>query len=288
MRVAFFIPLLFLALSLSSSGAAGQRPNIILLMADDMGWGDVGFHGNPVIKTPNLDKMSREGIRFDRFYSASAVCSPTRASCLTGRNPFRTGVFTANNGILRPEEITIAELVRPLGYNTGFFGKWHLGTFTTEGKDANRGGADHPELLNRPDRHGFDLYFATESKVPTCDPMLKPEKRAEHFGWDCIRPGEKTRPFGTHYWTNANGTNEAVAADQLKGDDSRIIMTRALAFIEDSVRAKKPFLAVVWFHAPHKPFVAAPEFVEPYKNLGVEMRNYAGSIAGLDAAMLPA
>ncbi|MBT5624382.1 MAG: sulfatase-like hydrolase/transferase, partial [Proteobacteria bacterium] len=72
-----------------------DRPNVILMMADDLGWGDVGYNGNATIKTPHLDQMAADGIQFNRFYSASSVCSPTRASCLTGRDPFRTGVFNA-------------------------------------------------------------------------------------------------------------------------------------------------------------------------------------------------
>ena len=117
---------------------AERSTNVILIMCDDLGWGDTGYNGNKVIKTPSLDQISREGVRFDRFYSASAVCSPTRASCLTGRNPYRTGVFHANQGILRPEELTIAEVLKDNGYTTGHFGKWHLGTLTTKEKDANR------------------------------------------------------------------------------------------------------------------------------------------------------
>ena len=91
-------------------------------MTDDLGWGDVGFNGNAVVQTPHLDQLASSGIVFNRFYSASAVCSPTRASVLTGRNPVRVGVPTANQGHLREEEITLAELVQEAGYATGHFG----------------------------------------------------------------------------------------------------------------------------------------------------------------------
>ncbi len=278
--------LLFLTALFLTGGAQAQKtkPNVILLMADDLGWGDVGYNGNQTIKTPNLDQMAKDGIQFDRFYSASAVCSPTRASCLTGRNPFRTGIFKANTGILRPEEITLPELLKEKGYATGHFGKWHLGTFSTEIKDANRGGTKHPELFNLPSEHGIDLYFSTESKVPTCDPMLKPAKGTTPFGWDHIKPGDVTKPYGTHYWSNASGKNEAVT-DMLLGDDSMVIMDRALDFIEGTVKKEKPFLSVIWYHAPHKPCVAAPEFAEMYKDQDMEMRNYAGCITGLDATI---
>ena len=105
-----------------------KKPNIILMMADDMGWGDVGFNGNKIIKTPNLDEMARASLRFDRFYSPAPVCSPSRGGCLTGRHPYRYGIWTANAGHVRKEEITIAEALKTQGYTTGHFGKWHLGT----------------------------------------------------------------------------------------------------------------------------------------------------------------
>ena len=125
---------------------AQKQPNIIFIMADDLGWGDVGFNGNKIIKTPHLDQLANDGIIFDRFYAGCALSSPTRANVLTGRNPFRTGVFTANEGILRPEEITLPELLQQQGYMTGHFGKWHLGTLTYKEKDANRGRAGNTAL----------------------------------------------------------------------------------------------------------------------------------------------
>ncbi|GAF87409.1 unnamed protein product, partial [marine sediment metagenome] len=81
-------------------------------MTDDQGWGDTGYDGHPHLKTPNLDEMSREGIRFDRWYAAAPVCSPTRGSCLTGRHPFRYGIFGANVGHLRTQELTLAETLK--------------------------------------------------------------------------------------------------------------------------------------------------------------------------------
>ena len=117
----------------SPSAASGQhpasenRPNIILVMADDQGWGDVGYNGHPFVKTPHLDEMSREGFVFDRFYAAAPVCSPTRASVMTGRTPIRTKV-TNHGRYLRPQEETIGEALRDAGYSTGIFGKVHLGS----------------------------------------------------------------------------------------------------------------------------------------------------------------
>jgi arylsulfatase A-like enzyme len=107
------------------SAAADNPPNIILVMADDQGWGQTGYYNNPVLKTPNLDAMAANGLRFDRYYAAAPVCSPTRASVLTGRTNLRTGVLS-HGYALRRQEKTIAEALKNAGYATGHFGKWHL------------------------------------------------------------------------------------------------------------------------------------------------------------------
>ena len=267
----------FALLGMLNSGAQ-NKPNIILIMADDLGWGDTGYNGNPIIKTPHIDKMASEGIQFNRFYSACAVCSPTRASVLTGRNPYRMGVFTANTGILRPEEITLPELLKAEGYETGHFGKWHLGTLTHSEKDANRGKPGNLQEYNPPVLHGYDVAFVTESKVPTWDPMKKPTNRFKQAGWDYIQKGEPFEPFGTHYW-DINGKK---ITENLDGDDSRIIMDRVIPFIENSIHKSSPFLAVVWFHAPHMPCVAGPEYQAMYKGQNSLMQNYAGCITAMD------
>ena len=109
------------------SNSNSTRPNVILIMADDLGYGDVGFNGNTKIITPHLDNMSKEGVTLTNFYAAAPLCSPTRASVLTGRSPFRQGIFAAHTAGMRPAEKTIPELLKKEGYKTGFFGKWHLG-----------------------------------------------------------------------------------------------------------------------------------------------------------------
>jgi arylsulfatase A-like enzyme len=109
------------------------RPNVILCMTDDQGWGDTGYNGLKAIKTPALDSMAANGLRFDRFYSAAPLCSPTRASVLSGRHPFRSGVFNPGSP-WRTQELTLAETLKAAGYATGHFGKWHLNGVKGPGK----------------------------------------------------------------------------------------------------------------------------------------------------------
>lgn len=110
----------------SSSLAAAPPPDIVLLMGDDHGWEETGYHGHPHVRTPVLDEIAATGLRLDRFYAGHPSCSPTRGSFLTGRHPNRYGTF-APGWSLRPEEITLAQILRKAGYQCGHFGKWHVG-----------------------------------------------------------------------------------------------------------------------------------------------------------------
>jgi arylsulfatase A-like enzyme len=124
---------LFLSLFLTAwcSPFQAATPNIILMMGDDHGWEETGYHGHPHVKTPVLDEMAATGLRMDRFYAAHPSCSPTRASFLTGRHPNRMGTFTPGWSF-RPEEITSAHLLSKAGYHCGHFGKWHVGAVKKE------------------------------------------------------------------------------------------------------------------------------------------------------------
>lgn len=258
--------LLFLTLILllfSLSGLA-QKSNVIMLMADDLGWGDVGFNGNKKIITPHLDKMAEAGIRFTNFYAAAPLCSPTRASCLTGRAPFRQGIFAAHTGGMRHAETTIAEVLKKNGYATGFFGKWHLGWVQPE--QINPRGHYSP-----PWQHGFEEVFATKSAVPTWNPTIYPDN------WNGFGRGENGKWGGSIYVHN--GVPET---ENLSGDDSRIIMDRAIPFIEKSIEENKPFLATIWFHTPHEPVVAGPEYLAKYPNLPEDQKHLYGCITAMD------
>ena len=103
----------------------GKRTNFVLLMADDLGWGQTGYYDHVILRTPNLNAMASNGLRFDRFYAGGPVCSPTRATILTGRTHDRTGVYD-HGYALRKQERTLPQALREKGYATGHFGKWHL------------------------------------------------------------------------------------------------------------------------------------------------------------------
>jgi len=143
--------------------AEEDRPNIVLVMADDQGWGDMAYNGHPLIVTPNFDAMAAESLRFDSFYAAAPVCSPTRGSVMTGRHPNRYGVFKWGHA-LRPQETTIAEALKTAGYATGHFGKWHLGSVRT-GSPCNPGAC------------GFDTWLSAENFYDN-DPILSREGTA--------------------------------------------------------------------------------------------------------------
>ncbi len=243
--------------------SSAKKPNVILCMTDDQGWGDAGYQGHPLLKTPHLDAMAAEGIRFNRFYAGAPVCSPTRGSCLTGRHPYRYGIPFANVGHMRPEEWTLAEALKTQGYLTGHFGKWHLGTLTTTIQDSNRGKPGDASHFSPPWQNGFDVCFSTEAKVPTWDPMKSPDS---------------DEPYGTHYFN----TDGSVETENLEGDDSRVIVDRAIPFLRDAAGRKKPFLAVIWFHTPHLPVVAGPKYRAMYEGVDGAHPDYHGCITAMD------
>ncbi len=273
-------------------GRAAEKPNFVLIMCDDMGWGDVGFNGGKHIRTPNLDQMAANGLTLTRFYAQAPVCSPTRASIVTGRHHDRTGIYTANHGHLRAGEFTIYEALASKGYATGHFGKWHMGTLTTKVVEANRG-ANSKKDFSPPWQHAVNTTFATEAKVPTYDAMWKPAGKggsASEFtgpsgkGWHALPDGAKRSLYGTHYWTALETMVDPESKDLL-GDDSKVIVDHTLDFISEN--KEKPFVAIVWFHAPHLPVVASPEDVASYddgKTTGFQ-QNYYGCVTALDRAV---
>ncbi len=256
---------------------AAGNPNIILCMTDDQGWGDTGYNGHPHLKTPSLDRMSREGVTFTRFYSAAAMCSPTRGSCYTGRNPYRFGITFAMKGMLEAKELPISTVLKKKGYTTGHFGKWHLGTLSKEKGDQKRWGgfAGNPVRYYCPPwERDVDVCFVTESKVPTWDPLIDPGPIKGRKP-----PADASaKPYGNDYFTGPGKT----VTENTRGDDSRVIMDRALPFIQGAVEKGKPFLAVIWFHTPHSPVVGGPKYREMYAGQPEPAQHYYACITAMD------
>lgn len=155
---------------------AGERPHIVLVMADDQGWGETSYNGHPILKTPNLDAMAASGLRFDRFYAGAPVCSPTRASVLTGRSNNRTGV-QSHGYALRLQEKTLAQALQRAGYRTGHFGKWHLNGLRGPGVPV-LASDDH-----RPGAFGFDTWLSVTNFFDR-NPILSREGQFEDFQGD--------------------------------------------------------------------------------------------------------
>lgn len=166
--------LIFLAAVLVSLIVKAQeRPNIILIMTDDQGWGQTGYYNHPILKTPNLDKMAENGLRFDRFYAGAPVCSPTRASVLTGRFCVRTGV-PEHGYPLRKQEKVLPQALKELGYSTAHFGKWHLNGMRGPGVPLFK------EDTHSPGEFGFDTWL-TVSNFFDIDPIMSRNGEFEEF-----------------------------------------------------------------------------------------------------------
>ena len=232
-------------------------PNIVFLMADDLGYGDTGFNGNEVIQTPHLDAMAREGIRFTRFYSIGPVCGPTRASALTGRHYMRFGMMHVNMGKLPEQEITLARASKSKGYSTGHFGKWHLGSMSRTESPRHR----NPAVTFAPPwERDYDDAFATEISCPTWNPA-----------------SGRFKQHNPPYWHNGKKVT-----GNLGGDDSRVIMDRVIPFIQNAVNSDTPFLTTVWFHTPHSPVVAGPDYLKMYQGHSEGRQHYYGCITAMD------
>ena len=189
-----------------------KRPNIILCMADDQGWGDVGYNGHEVLNTPALDEMAAAGLRLDRFYAAAPVCSPTRGSVMTGRTPNRFGCFSWGR-TLRPQEVTVAEALKAAGYVTGHFGKWHLGP-VYKNSPVNPGASGFDEWLSAPNFYDNDPILSRQGqaeKVPGESSTV-----AMDAALDFIRRHAKgDKPFLAVVWFGSPH-NPHIASEEMK------------------------------------------------------------------------
>ncbi|MHC4259712.1 MAG: sulfatase-like hydrolase/transferase [Planctomycetota bacterium] len=221
---------------------SADRPNIVIALCDDLGYGDLSCYGHPHIKTPNLDDLAAEGVKLTDCYAAAPVCSPARAGMLTGRTPYRSGVYdwipNNNRMHLRQREVTIATLLRGAGYATCHVGKWHCnGKFNS---------SEQPQ----PEDHGFEYWFSTQNNArPT-------HKDPQNF----VRNGR--------------------SVGQLEGYSSQLIVQEAIDWLNNHWDQKRPFCLFVWFHAPHEPIATGPEFIEMYE--GRKEAIYYGNVTQMD------
>lgn len=234
-------------LALASAHAADRPPNVLLIITDDQGYGDLGLHGNQKIQTPNVDRLGRESVQLTRFH-VNPVCSPTRASLLTGRYYYRTGVVDTFLGrsLMWPDEVTIAEMFGGAGYRTGLFGKWHLGdNYPMRPQDqgfqevlvGRGGGLGQPS--DEPGTNPNRAYF---------DPVLQHNGRSEKFTGYC-----------TDIFTDAT-----------------------LRFIDEN--RERPFFAMLATNAPHDPLQVPEKYVKPYLAAGLpdKVARVYGMISNLD------
>jgi len=217
---------------ITSASFAGDQPNIIVIVADDLGWADVGFHGNQQIATPSLDRLAAEGVQLDRFYT-TPICSPTRAALMTGRDPMRLGGARStimpwqNNGI-HPKETFLPELLSAAGYQTAMVGKWHLG---------------HAQASYHPNARGFDHFYGhLHTEVGYFPPF------ASLGGKDFQRNGQSI---------DDSGYETYLLADEV----SRYIVNRD---------QEKPFFIYMPMLAPHTPLQAPADLIAKYADMDDE------------------
>ncbi|MSU57447.1 MAG: arylsulfatase [Pedosphaera sp.] len=221
--------------------AAARPPNIVIILADDLGYGDLGCYGHPTIRTPNLDRMAGEGMRFTDFYVAACVCTPSRAALLTGRLPIRTGmagseqhrvIYSKDTGGLPAEEITIAQALKAQGYATACVGKWHLAGETSDAW---------------PTRRGFDQWFGLRWSNDM-EPAGKIQK-----------PGSMSLDPDPAWWSLTLMRNEKVLETNANPHTlTRRYTDEAVQFIQANKR--KPFFLYFAHTYPHVPLFASEKF----------------------------
>jgi len=241
-----YVFVLLLVMAASPVIAAEKPPNVVIFLADDLGYGDLGCYGHPRIKTPNLDAFAKEGMRLTQCYAASAVCSPSRSAILTGRTPHRNGVYTwiaeGSEVHLRTSENTIPKLLKEAGYATCHVGKWHL-----NGKFNN---PDQPQ----PNDHGYEHWMATQNNA------------------------------GPSHKDPSNFVRNGKAVGKLEGFSAPLVADEAIDWLTTKRDKSKPFFLAVWTHEPHLPIESDPQFQKQYADLDADFQQHHGNVTQLDHA----
>lgn len=247
--VPLFLMFLASGLPVGAAELAGRKPNIIFILTDDQGYGDLSCHGNPILKTPNIDRIHAEGVRFTDFH-VSPTCSPTRSALMTGRNPFSNGVTHTilERERLTPKAITLAQVLKTAGYTTGIFGKWHLG--------------DEPAYW--PSKRGFDEMFIHGAG-----------------GIGQSYPGSCGDAPGNTYFNPAILHNGKFV--KTRGYCTDVFFERATRWVE-TVKGKQPFYCHISTNAPHGPLQVRPEDEKRYsdKVKAANVAKFFGMIANID------
>ncbi|MEM6980956.1 MAG: sulfatase-like hydrolase/transferase, partial [Planctomycetota bacterium] len=241
--------IILLCTSLPASVLASEPPpNVVIVLCDDLGYGDLGCYGHPIIRTPHLDQLADDGIRFTQCYAASAVCSSSRAGLLTGRNPNRDGIYDwLPNGIpvyLNPDVPNIASTLKSAGYQTALVGKWHL-----------NGLFNQPEQP-QPSKYGFDHWMATQNNA------------------------------SPSHANPSNFIRNGVSVGRLNQFSCQAVVGEALSWL-DNVQADKPFFLHICFHEPHEPVASPDAIVASYRNAAKNenQAQYFANVTNLDNAV---
>ncbi|MGG3280351.1 sulfatase-like hydrolase/transferase [Paenibacillus solani] len=230
-----------------------KQPNFIVIYCDDLGYGDLGCYGSDTVKTPHLDELAEKGIRFTNWYSNSPVCSPSRASLLTGKYPARAGVseiLGAKRGShgLPADEVTLAKALKPAGYRTALYGKWHLGISEE----------------TSPNAHGFDEFFGFKAGCV--------DFYSHIFYWGQghgVNPLHDLWENETEVWENGRYMTE-------------LITERSVDFIKRSREQDAPFFLFASYNAPHYPMHAPKEYMDRFAHLPWDRQVMAAMIAAVD------
>lgn len=289
-RMRRFLAALLLAVGWTADGAAQTRPNVVLILADDLGYGDVGaFNPAGRIPTPNLDRLAREGLRLTDAHTASAVCTPTRYGLLTGRYPWRTrmprGVLWGNgDALIEPNRTTIASLLRDSGYRTAGIGKWHLGLRwaaapgTTPDRTTNTEKApvdwiDYGgRITDGPTHHGFDEFFGLPASLDMRDYVYIEGDRVPEPPTTTL-PGE---PSSVPAFYRPGRAGATFRPERVLGD----LTSRAARYVREHGAGQQPFFLYFALASPHTPVLPTAGFAGR-TGLGP----YADFVAETDAAI---